>query len=206
MLAEVFAKERDREVDLPASGTLLGAIVETVTGASYADALKTFVTDRLGLHATTGDRQRARAAGSVEGHYPWLRSVVTPLPQPEWPMAVPSAFVTSTGDDLARVLPAHLGAPARVAPAVLEANLADLHRHAADFAAGKGFTFTVLDPVDGDVIGCVYLYPTKSADYDVSVQSWVRADHAELDTPLADAVAEWIAAAWPWRRPYRYGR
>lgn len=88
----------------------------------------------------------------------------------------------------------------------LEANLADLRRHAADFAARRGFTFTVLDPADDDVIGCVYLYPMTSADYDVSVQSWVRADHAELDVPLADAVAGWIAEAWPWTRPYRYGR
>lgn len=92
----------------------------------------------------------------------------------------------------------------------LEANLADLRRHAADFAAdfaaGRGFTFTVLDPADGDVIGCVYLYPMASADHDVSVQSWVRASHAHLDGPLADAVAAWISRAWPWRSPYRYGR
>ena len=88
----------------------------------------------------------------------------------------------------------------------LDANLADLRRHAVDFAARRGFTFTVLDPADGDVIGCVYLYPMTWADYDVSVQSWVRADHAELDTPLADAVAGWILEAWPWSRPYRYGR
>ena len=88
----------------------------------------------------------------------------------------------------------------------LDANLADLRRHAADFAAGRGFTFTVLDPADGDVIGCVYLYPMGSADHDVSVQSWVRASHAQLDVPLADAVAAWIATAWPWRNPYRYGR
>ncbi|SEE75525.1 GNAT family N-acetyltransferase [Ruania alba] len=86
-----------------------------------------------------------------------------------------------------------------------EANLADLRRHAEDFAAGKGFTFTVLDP-DNDVIGCVYLYPPEADGYDVSVQSWVRADHADLDTLLADAVATWIAAEWPWRRPDRYGR
>lgn len=87
-----------------------------------------------------------------------------------------------------------------------EANLADLTRHAADFAARRGFTFTVLDPVDDDVIGCVYLYPTKSEDHDVVVQSWVRADHADLDRPLADAVARWLAAEWPWQRVDRAGR
>ena len=88
----------------------------------------------------------------------------------------------------------------------LEANLADLRRHAADFAAGTGFTFTVLDPADDDVIGCVYLYPTASADHDVTVQSWVRADRAELDAHVADAVAAWLSSAWPWKRVDRCGR
>lgn len=87
-----------------------------------------------------------------------------------------------------------------------ERNLADLTRHAADFAARKGFTFTVLDPADDDVIGCVYLYPSPSDEHDVVVQSWVRADRAELDGPLADAVVEWIARAWPWERVDRCGR
>ncbi len=88
----------------------------------------------------------------------------------------------------------------------LEANLADLRRHAADFEARRGFTFTVLDPQGGEVIGCVYLYPSHEDEHDVSVQSWVSADRAALDRPLADAVAAWIAAEWPWRRPDRYGR
>jgi hypothetical protein len=87
-----------------------------------------------------------------------------------------------------------------------ERNLADLVRHAGHFAERKGFTFTVLDPADDDVIGCVYIYPVKDPAYDVGVQSWVRADHADLDTPLADAVAEWIARDWPWERLDRYGR
>ena len=87
-----------------------------------------------------------------------------------------------------------------------ERNLADLTRHAADFESRKGFTFTVLDPTTGEVIGCVYVYPTTSPDHDVQVQSWVRADVAELDVPLADAVADWLAADWPWRRPDRHGR
>lgn len=87
----------------------------------------------------------------------------------------------------------------------LGANLTDLRRHAADFASGRGFTFTVLDPVDGQVIGCVYLYPTER-DGDVIVQSWVRADRADLDGPLADDVAAWVTAEWPWQQPDRCGR
>lgn len=87
-----------------------------------------------------------------------------------------------------------------------EHNLQDLVRHANDFETGKGFTFTVLDTNEGDVIGCVYLYPAEREGYDVSVQSWVRADRAELDDPLADAVETWLASEWPWSKPDRYGR
>jgi hypothetical protein len=60
----------------------------------------------------------------------------------------------------------------------LEENLADLRRQADDFTRGAGYTFTVLDPDDNDVIGCVYLYPSASEEWDVTVQSWVRADRS----------------------------
>jgi len=88
----------------------------------------------------------------------------------------------------------------------LEENLTDLRRHADDFTRRAGFTFTVLDPDDNDVIGCVYLYPSASTKWDVTVHSWVRADRSALDGPLADAVAHWLATDWPWMRVDRYGR
>jgi hypothetical protein len=88
----------------------------------------------------------------------------------------------------------------------LEENLGDLERHADDFARRTGFTFTVLDPGDGDVIGCVYVYPSREVDWDAKVSSWVRADKSALDVPLADAVAGWLAADWPWERVDRRGR
>jgi hypothetical protein len=34
-----------------------------------------------------------------------------------------------------------------------------------------GFTYTVLDPVDRDVIGCVYLYPSPLDGVDVRARS-----------------------------------
>jgi hypothetical protein len=88
----------------------------------------------------------------------------------------------------------------------LAENLADLTRHAADFEARKGFTFTVLDASGDEVLGCVYLYPSSSPEHDVEVQTWVTAARAELDEVLADAVAAWLADAWPWERPDRRGR
>lgn len=79
----------------------------------------------------------------------------------------------------------------------LEANLADLRRHADDFARRRGFTYTVLDPGSGDVIGCVYIYPSRADEQVTEVQSWVRADRAELDVPLYTAVTAWLTADWP---------
>jgi RimJ/RimL family protein N-acetyltransferase len=81
-----------------------------------------------------------------------------------------------------------------------EENLADLERHASDFAARTGFTYTVLDAGD-DVVGCVYVYPARDDVHDASVQSWVRVSRAELDPVLRAAVAEWLASSWPFRRP-----
>ncbi|HET9172494.1 MAG TPA: N-acetyltransferase [Actinospica sp.] len=79
----------------------------------------------------------------------------------------------------------------------LEANRADLERHAADFVQRRGFTYTVLDIPDGTVIGCVYIYPSRTDDYDATVRSWVSAANADLDKPLYTAVSEWLATEWP---------
>jgi hypothetical protein len=79
----------------------------------------------------------------------------------------------------------------------LTKNLADLEEHAADFANRTGFTYTVLDPATGDVVGCVYIYPDKSGEHSAKVLSWVRVGRAELDAPLWQAVSDWLADDWP---------
>ena len=76
-------------------------------------------------------------------------------------------------------------------------NRADLQRHADDFRARKGFTYTVLDPAGRDVIGCVYIYPLRDGEEDARVLSWVRESHAHLDVPLSRAVGEWLESDWP---------
>src|SRR4249919_2996059 len=76
-------------------------------------------------------------------------------------------------------------------------NRADLQRHADDFRKRTGFTYTVLDPVSRDVIGCVYIYPVPAGDYDACALSWVRESRAHLDIPLWRAVSEWLASDWP---------
>ena len=48
----------------------------------------------------------------------------------------------------------------------LAENLSDLERHAQDFIARRGFTYTVLSTATGEVIGCVYIYPSRDEDPD----------------------------------------
>ncbi|MEY2571041.1 MAG: hypothetical protein QOE63_1391 [Acidimicrobiaceae bacterium] len=84
----------------------------------------------------------------------------------------------------------------------LEQNEADLAEHEADFAARRGFTYTVIDGVTDDVIGCVYLYPPRDEDGDADgwARSWVRADFAERDADLYHLVSDWLEATWPFER------
>jgi hypothetical protein len=85
-------------------------------------------------------------------------------------------------------------------PMTLEENRADLERHARDFAARSGFTYTVLDPSDRSVIGCVYIYPDKEGVDDAVVSSWVRATRAGSDAALRELVSRWLIEAWPFER------
>ena len=78
-------------------------------------------------------------------------------------------------------------------PMTLGQNLDDLVGHAEDFAARRGFTYTVLDPSGTDVIGCLYIYPTRDEEHDVRVKSWVTAACAELDPTVWRAVSDWLA-------------
>jgi hypothetical protein len=92
-------------------------------------------------------------------------------------------------------------------PMSLADNLRDLERHAQDFAERRGFTYTVLSTGDGDVIGCVYIYPLPGDSQQCSsagrrharVRSWVRADRAVLDPVLYRTVLAWLERGWPFR-------
>jgi hypothetical protein len=75
----------------------------------------------------------------------------------------------------------------------LDANLADLVRHAQDFEERTGFTYSILD--GDEVIGCLYIYPSKTAD--AAVSSWVRASRADMDLVTWQAISTWLQTDWP---------
>jgi hypothetical protein len=73
----------------------------------------------------------------------------------------------------------------------LEENLADLVDHAGEFERGEAFAYSVIDPVDGEVIGCVYVDPDEVAE--ARCRFWVTADKAGLDSDLERALRAWFA-------------
>jgi hypothetical protein len=92
----------------------------------------------------------------------------------------------------------------------LERNAGDLKEHENDFALRRGFTYSVVSQgggggggggggsqAEGEVIGCVYIYPSAKADVEADVRSWVRATRADLDTAVYHTVVQWLQAEWP---------
>lgn len=118
--------------------TVLGAIIERVTGVNYENALQELVARPLGLISTTGDSARASGNGLASGYYPWLGAVSLPTPAPAGVAAEPSAHLISTARDLTTLLKAHLGRPTDLNKEVLSAArqpLGAVDEH-VDYASG----------------------------------------------------------------------
>ena len=72
-------------------------------------------------------------------------------------------------------------------------------REAEDFENRSGFTYSILD--GDEVIGCVYIYPSKDPGYDAAVSSWVCESRAEMDAVVYRSLATWLAEVWPFENP-----
>jgi hypothetical protein len=95
--------------------------------------------------------------------------------------------------------PGFAGRPWPDEPMTLARNATDLQGHVDDFRQRQGFTYSVLEPSSGQVIGCVYIYPSPDEAVDADVRSWVRATHAQLDARVYETVARWLQTQWPFR-------
>jgi hypothetical protein len=84
-------------------------------------------------------------------------------------------------------------------PMDLDANRSDLVGHATDFESRAGFTYSILD--GDEVIGCVYIYPSKDPGHDAAVSSWVRESRSEMDVVVYRSLDTWLSEAWPFDNP-----
>jgi hypothetical protein len=90
----------------------------------------------------------------------------------------------------------------------LEQNLIDLGWHQKEFQRRTSFAYTVVDPLETRVVGCVYVNPTTRQGFDASVLLWARQSELAggLEDRLYAAVQAWIAGAWPFRAVAYPGR
>ena len=89
-----------------------------------------------------------------------------------------------------------------------EQDLIDLGWHQKEFQMRRSFAYTVVGLDESQVLGCLYINPTTKADYDAHVTMWVRTSVLDkgLDAILFNAVKQWIAKEWPFRKVAYPGR
>lgn len=90
----------------------------------------------------------------------------------------------------------------------LEQNLIDLAWHQKEFQTRRSFAYTVVQPDESRVLGCVYLEPTRKRGYDAEVYLWARQSElaAGLEERLYSAVRKWVASLWPFKSVAYPGR
>ena len=83
----------------------------------------------------------------------------------------------------------------------LEQNLIDLGWHQKEFQRRSSFAYTVVEPDESRVLGCVYIYPTRKVGYDAEVYFWARQDELAngLENELEMTIRSWLEAEWPFR-------
>lgn len=90
----------------------------------------------------------------------------------------------------------------------LEEDQKVLKHHEWEFENKVGFVYTVMNPSESEVLGCVYLYPSKLDEYDVEIGLWVTSNafEAGLDEILYKTVREWVKSSWPFEQVIFPGR
>ncbi len=103
---------------------LLGRLIESVTGDTYAHVIAQRVFEPLGMVRSYADRDSALSAGLATGYYQWFGLTAQPFDVPYPRGALSSSMLISSADDLAHVLIAeleggrYLGRPALPADAM----------------------------------------------------------------------------------------
>jgi hypothetical protein len=84
----------------------------------------------------------------------------------------------------------------------VEQNRAYLLQHQKESEERIGFAYTVMNSNESRCLGCVYIYPPQTPEFDAVVFLWVRKGEFEtgLDAVLFKAVKEWVKAEWPFKK------
>jgi len=83
----------------------------------------------------------------------------------------------------------------------LRQNLVDLGWHEKEFELRQSFAYTVVDPQESKVTGCVYINPSRKQGHDAVVHLWARQSElaSGLENRLLAAVKAWLSREWPFK-------
>ena len=79
----------------------------------------------------------------------------------------------------------------------LEDNNNDLVQHYEEFQSREAFAYTVLTPDKNKCIGCLYIYPSETKDFDSVVYFWIRDDSLALESEFYILIEGWLNEVWP---------
>ena len=89
-----------------------------------------------------------------------------------------------------------------------EQDLIDLGWHQKEFQRRSSFAYTVIEPDESQILGCLYINPSKNDDFDAVIYMWVRESEFAngLDSILYNTVKGWINKEWPFQKVDYPGR
>jgi hypothetical protein len=90
----------------------------------------------------------------------------------------------------------------------LEQDLIDLGWHQKEFQIRSSFAYTVMNLDETVCLGCMYISPSESLDFEADVFMWVRKSGFDkgLDPILFETVKKWITDQWPFTKVRYPGR
>jgi hypothetical protein len=97
----------------------------------------------------------------------------------------------------------------------LDANRKDLQRHHDEFQRGEAYTYTVLNPDENRIEGCLYIYPLAEVlghfgastevintvePGEANLSFWIRADRLDDEGLLLKTIVDWLEDDWQFPR------
>ncbi len=78
-----------------------------------------------------------------------------------------------------------------------EENIASLAIYKEEFMSRTAFAYAVYTRHSEKYIGCVYIDPPQSSDFDCDIYLWIGAEDITLDNLLYQTITQWLKTAWP---------
>jgi CubicO group peptidase (beta-lactamase class C family) len=147
--AEPMAEPGERFAYFNPNYTVLGYLIETVTGGSYADYMRQYVFEPLEMNRTYTDLHEARMAGLAQGHIAVFGYPV-PRRQVFLPYDLPAGFIISTAEDMSNFLIPHLEGGVYNGQQLLSPeSIALMHSPPAGIDSPYGMGWIIPPPDDG---------------------------------------------------------